>query len=122
MLYKQSGQDVLVKSRPNVSVLDFDRKILLDRIQHELENRNVKAAYIFGSFARGNANLWSDIDLLIVNDSPLPFIERPREFFDLLDIGISFDILVYTPDEFAHIKSEKNGFWKEIQSVIMQIV
>ncbi len=64
--YKLSGQDVLAKSRPNVSVLDFDRKCLLDRIRHELDNRNVKEAYIFGSFARENENLWSDIDLLIV--------------------------------------------------------
>ncbi|NTW87673.1 MAG: nucleotidyltransferase domain-containing protein [Desulfobulbaceae bacterium] len=80
MVLKCSGQDVLAKSRPNVSVLDFDRKSLLDRIRHEFDNRNVKEAYIFGSFARENENLWSDIDLLIVKDSSLPFIERPRVF------------------------------------------
>ena len=122
MLHKQSGQDVLSKSRPSVSILDFPRKYLLDRILQKLENKNVDAAYIFGSFARENENLWSDIDLLIIKDSTLPFIERPREFFDLLDIGVPVDILVYTPAEFIQVKSEKSGFWKEIQPAIKQIV
>lgn len=122
MLRKQAGQDVLIKSRPSVSILDFDRKCLLDRILQKLENKNVDEAYIFGSFARKKENLWSDIDLLIIKDSSLPFIERPREFFDLLDISIPVDILVYTPTEFIQMKSEKNGFWKEIQPGIMQIV
>jgi predicted nucleotidyltransferase len=80
------------------------------------------AAYILGSFARETENAWSDIDLIIVKDSSLPFIERPREFFDLLDIGVPLDILVYTPGEFAKMRSEESGFWNEVQSKIIEIV
>ncbi len=122
MLRKQSGQDILIKSRPSVSILDFDRQCLVDCILQKLENKDVEAAYIFGSFARGKEHLWSDIDLIIVKDSSLPFIERPREFFDLLDIGVPLDILVYTPGEFAKMSVEENGFWKEVQSAIIRIL
>lgn len=122
MMSISSTNQILQKSRPRVSVLDFDRHALLALIQDNLRPKKVIAAYIFGSFARETENPWSDIDLIIVKDSSLPFIERPREFFDLLDIGVPLDILVYTPVEFAKMRSEENGFWKEVQSKIIQIV
>ena len=122
MMPTANHNQILQKSRPKISVLDFDRTALLEMIRHKLGGKNVAAGYIFGSFACGKEHLWSDIDLIIVKDSNLPFIERPREFFDLLDIGIPVDILVYTPDEFEKIQKEKNGFWQEIQSKIIQIV
>lgn len=113
---------ILQKSRPKISVLDFERDTLLGLIRENLAKRNIHAAYGFGSFARDESHLWSDIDLIIVKDSSLPFVERPREFFDLLDLGIPMDILVYTPAEFAKIQREERGFWKEIHSQIIQIV
>jgi len=117
-----SNNEILQKSRPKVSILDFDRNALLELIRDNLREKKVIAAYIFGSFAREKEHLWSDIDLIIVKDSSLPFIERPREFFDLLDIGIPLDILVYSPVEFARMINEENGFWKEVHSKIIQIL
>jgi predicted nucleotidyltransferase len=122
MMPTANHNQILQKSRPKISVLDFDRTALLEMIRQKLGGRNVAAGYFFGSFACGKEHLWSDIDLIIVKDSKLPFIERPREFFDLMDIGIPVDILVYTPDEFENIKKERKGFWQEIQSKIIQIV
>jgi uncharacterized protein len=122
MMPTHSDNGILRKSRPRVSILDFDRNALLELIRDNLREKKVAAAYIFGSFAQENENLWSDIDLIIVKDSSLPFIERPREFFDLLDIGVPLDILVYSPVEFAKMQNEQNGFWKEINSTILQIV
>ncbi len=78
----------LQKSRPKTSVLDFDRETVLDLIRKNLAEKNICAAYVFGSFARDESHLWSDVDLIIIKDSPLPFVERPREFFDLLGLGI----------------------------------
>ena len=117
-----SDNQILQKSRPKTSVLDFDRGTLLGLIRDNLADKNTRAAFVFGSFARDQSHLWSDIDLIIVKDSPLPFVERPREFFDLLDLGIPMDILVYTPDEFAKIQREEGGFWKEIHSQLIRIV
>ncbi len=122
MMPTPSDNGILRKSRPQISVLDFNRNTLLEMIRDNLREKKVIAAYIFGSFAQEKENLWSDIDLIIVKDSSLPFIERPREFFDLLDIGVPLDILVYSPVEFAKMQNEQNGFWKEINSTIFQIV
>ncbi|MBU1564043.1 MAG: nucleotidyltransferase domain-containing protein [Proteobacteria bacterium] len=92
-------------------------------LRKNLREKKVVAAYIFGSFAQKKEHLWSDLDLIIViKDSSMPFIERPREFFDLLDIGIPMDILVYTLVEFTKMKTEENTFWKEIRSHLTQIV
>lgn len=113
---------ILQKSRPKTSVLDFDRDALLGLIRENLTGKNIDAAYIFGSFARDEAYPWSDIDLIIVKESSLPFVERPREFFNLLDLGFPMDILVYTPAEFADIREEERGFWKEVHSQLIQIV
>jgi uncharacterized protein len=57
--------------------------------------------YLFGSYAAGNANEDSDIDLLIVKDSDLPSYQRSIEVQRLL-IGskLPFDIKVYTQEEF----------------------
>lgn len=117
-----SDNRILQKSRPQTSVLDFDRGTLLGLIRENLADKDIHAAYVFGSFARNESHLWSDIDLIIVKDSSLPFVERPREFFDLLDLGIPMDILVYTPAEYAKIQREEGGFWKEIHSQLIQIV
>lgn len=112
---------VLQKSRPRISVLDFERGALIESIQAILEGKNIIAAYLFGSFARKEMNLWSDIDLIIIKDSSLPFIERPREFFGLYNIGVPLDILVYTPEEFAKMQSEKTGFWQEVKAELIQL-
>ena len=54
-----------------------------------IENLKGRAeeVWIFGSFARNGLGRDSDIDLLIVTDTDHPFIERPREFEDLYDLG-----------------------------------
>ena len=115
-------QPILAKSRPLISVLDFDRPTLIARITDLLRQKNVIMAYLVGSFARQEATAWSDIDLIIVRDATEPFIERPRAFAELFDIGIPFDILVYTPSEFAALEQDPTGFWKATRSERIRIV
>ncbi len=122
MPYKQSAQGVLFNSRPNTSILDFDRQSLIDRILQKLENKNVDAAYIFGSFATETSHVWSDIDLIIVKACDKVFVERPRDFFDLFDLNIPIDILVYTSDEFAILLQEKTGFWHHVRQSMVRIL
>jgi len=122
MTLSKTIQSPLAKSRPLLSVLDFDRSALLSRITDILKRKNVAMAYLVGSYARQEATLWSDIDLIIVCDSTTPFIERPRVFAELLDIGIPFDILVYTPQEFASLEQDPTSFWKTTQAERLRIV
>ena len=66
---------------------------------------------LFGSYAAGNPNNDSDIDLLIIKDTDLP---RHKRSFDiqksLIGSMIPIDILVYTTKEFDQEKNVKNSF------------
>jgi predicted nucleotidyltransferase len=116
------SRPILEKSRPAVSIRDFKQEELTRRLQKRLsEHENVIEAYLFGSAAANKAGFWSDIDLVIVADTNLPFIERPRQFFDLLEFGIPVDILVYTPDEFVVIKESPSGFWKNFRETHLKL-
>ena len=66
---------------------------------------------IFGSFATGNANQNSDLDLIIIKNSDLPRHKRSIEIQkSLIGSMIPIDILVYTNQEFEEEKLQKNTF------------
>jgi uncharacterized protein len=66
---------------------------------------------LFGSYATGNPNSDSDVDLLVIKDSDLP---RHKRSFDiqksLIGSMIPMDILVYTAKEFEQEQNEKSSF------------
>lgn len=78
--------------------------------------------YLFGSWARGEADELSDIDLVVIKTTAAPFLDRLREAARLLpsDVG-AIDILVYTPEEFAHMKAQGNAFAEMIEDEGMVI-
>ena len=71
------------------------------RIAPLLREHGATAAYLFGSYARGEADAWSDIDLIVVMPSERTFVERALDLTDVLDaLPVAADVLVYTPGEF----------------------
>ncbi len=57
---------------------------------------------LFGSWARGTANQWSDVDLLVI----FPALDDKREMainirHSLDELSVCKDILVSTPDEIS---------------------
>lgn len=66
---------------------------------------------LFGSYAVGNPNKDSDLDLLIIKDTDLPRHKRSFDIQKLL-IGsmIPMDILVYTNQEFEEEQNERYSF------------
>ncbi len=79
--------------------------------------------YLFGSFNTEKFSHHSDVDLFIITDTELPFVERPLLFDDLLDLFPSLDILVYTPDEFKVLTSDPSpGFWSSAVENVKRIV
>lgn len=113
---------VLFRSRPVRSVLDVDRTELLVQLKTILGRQGVVAAYLVGSYARGTAQAWSDIDLIVVCDTPLPFPERPRLFAELESLGLPIDLLVYTPDEFARMEESPSSFWRATQKERVRLI
>jgi predicted nucleotidyltransferase len=85
---------------------------LLTRITDELVQQiakrivqqfNPERIIAFGSYARGEHDSDSDLDLLVIMRTDKPFAERTIEvdsIFGLRDWAM--DIVVYTPQEFAH--------------------
>ncbi len=66
----------------------------------------------FGSYARGDWGVGSDIDLIIVvKSSDKPFIERALEF-DTTDLPLPADLLVYTEEELERLKG--NAFYEKV--------
>ena len=66
---------------------------------------------LFGSYAMGNANNSSDLDLLVIKDTDLPYHKRSFDIHKAL-IGsmIPMDILVYTRQEFEKEQQEQTSF------------
>ncbi len=119
----KSNKPILEKSRPPISILDFDRDQLIRLLKEKLSGHsNIRHAYLFGSAASGKEDSWSDIDLVIVADTTEAFVERPRQFFDLWDIGIPVDILVYTPEEFDEMIQLSSGFWRNFRETRISIL
>ncbi len=70
--------------------------------------------WIFGSLAFGETTDWSDIDLLIVKETDVRFLDRTKEVLQLLRPRVGMDILVYTPSEFDQLCRERPFFRREI--------
>ena len=71
--------------------------VMVDRI---VKGFNPLRVILFGSWARGTANQWSDVDLLVI----FPALEDKREMavnirLSLSGLSVCKDILVSTPDE-----------------------
>jgi predicted nucleotidyltransferase len=78
-------------------------KTELERILKRLKcDPSVRKVLLFGSLARGDARDHSDIDLIVVKDTTMRFLDRLDEFYD--DAREAMDILVYTPQEFEEMK------------------
>lgn len=68
---------------------------------------NPQQVYLFGSMATDAIAEWSDLDLVIIKRTEKRFLDRTREVIELLRPQVGVDILVYTPEEFAHLIQER---------------
>jgi predicted nucleotidyltransferase len=69
---------------------------------------------LFGSLNRGQVSEWSDIDLVVVQDTELPFLKRIQHVLRLLHPKVGLDLLVYTPEEYATLVQERKFVRDEI--------
>jgi len=91
-----------------VAILLQDLAALKQRLAPHLAR--ARRAIVFGSVARGDADRWSDLDLLIVAETTRPFLERYRDFEAIYDVWPNLDLLIYTPEEFARMRAEGRPF------------
>ena len=70
--------------------------------------------YLFGSYARGDADVDSDVDLVVIQDTSLPFFDRLRAAWACAEPDWPVEILVYTPAEFAAMQRRGNALAETI--------
>ena len=76
-----------------------------------LSKGGAKKAIVFGSYARGEADEHSDLDLIIVAETDRTFFERYEVFSGVYDVWRKgLDMLIYTPDELAEMLAEGRAF------------
>lgn len=94
------------------------RKLLeqeLDRYVRVLKaHENPHKVIVFGSLASGQVHEWSDIDLVIVKETDLPFLDRMRAIREIIRPRVAVELLCYTPQEFAKLCAERRFFQEEI--------
>lgn len=83
----------------------------IDRLIAALAPYRAKRIYLFGSWARGEADELSDVDLVLIKPTRARFFDRLREVQRLLPPAMgAVDVLVYTPQEFDTMLAEGNAF------------
>ena len=77
----------------------------LERVRQVLaEDSRVRRLFLFGSLATGEVHEWSDLDLVVIMDTPLGFVDRGLEVRRLLRPRVGTDVVVYTPEEFRRLQ------------------
>lgn len=69
---------------------------------------------LFGSYARGNPRPESDVDLLVVMDTPLKESQQSLEIRRLLGVMFGLDLIVYTPKRLKERVEMGDWFLRDI--------
>lgn len=69
-----------------------------------VERKDILQIGYFGSYARGNWGVGSDLDLIIIVESSSEPMERRAVKWDTTDLPVPADLLVYTEDEWQKMR------------------
>jgi len=84
-----------------------------ERVAHiiaSLEEYDPQRVILFGSWARGDEDEYSDLDLVIIKETQERFLDRLKRVYELVKPTFAMDVLVYTPQEFAKMQERNNYF------------
>lgn len=85
---------------------------VVKNIINQLKPYNPDKIILFGSYAYGQPTEDSDVDLVVIKKTTLPFLERQKRVHLLLKTTTAVDVFVLTPKEFKKAKLD-NLFIKE---------
>ena len=82
-------------------------KASVSKIMNTLsELEEVERVSLFGSYARGRVDLFTDLDVLVIMNTDKSFLERLRMLYSLLAVPVDLDLLCYTPNEWETMKEQ----------------
>jgi len=76
----------------------------VERLVEQLAAMGARRVILFGSLARGQVSLFSDIDLLALFDSDLSARELTRQVYGAIDATEAVDILAYSVSGFERVR------------------
>ena len=82
----------------------------IDRVVSSLMAYQPEKIILFGSMARGDADEYSDIDLIVIKETKQRFVRRLVEINAFIPLDIGVDVLIYTPTELETMLAEGNPF------------
>jgi predicted nucleotidyltransferase len=88
----------------------------LDRLVGELQRYGAERVILFGSAARGDADAYSDLDLVVVKPTPMNFVDRLADVVRKCPSAVCADVIVYTPEEFQRMQEVDNPFIEQVLS------
>ena len=89
----------------------------MERLVECLRKYNPERIIIFGSYARGDSDEFSDIDIVVIKKTEKRFIERLIEVARHLDNDLGkVDVSVYTKKEFKDMSKMGNPFIEKIKA------
>ena len=104
------NQDTTLTQRRAEYAEALDRA--LNRIVAQLAAMpEVERVILFGSYAAGRCDLFTDLDLLVVMASDQDFVRRTAELYRRISADVDVDLLVYTPEEFERLR--ERGFVRQ---------
>ena len=74
----------------------------------------VRRVSLFGSYARGRQDLFTDLDLLVIMETQAGVVERLQRLYSLLALPVDYDVVCYTPDEWEKIQYQP--FWRHARN------
>ena len=105
--------------------MNIRKENMLEEIVERLQAIRPYKVILFGSYAYGNPDADSDVDMVVVldkQDFPNNYHERManslavRKLLSDINRQISMDILVYTKKEWDHLLSLDSSFGRELVS------
>jgi len=82
------------------------------------ERENIRMIGYFGSYARGNWGVGSDLDVVIVIESSQQPFERRGAEWDTTKLPVPVDLLVYTEEEWRSLAREASIAGTVVKEVV----
>ena len=96
---------------PNARTVDEAVRRWAEKVAQQRQDV-IRIGY-FGSYARGDWGVGSDLDLVIVvENSDQPFERRPAKW-DVMELPVPADVLVYTKEEWQSL-SQRGRFYQTV--------
>ena len=82
-------------------MLEESVRVLVDQLEG-LEG--VQQISVFGSFAAGRRDLFTDLDILVIMDTELNVVDRLAFLYSEVSLPVDLDLFCYTPQEYKMLK------------------